>query len=111
MTKAVFKVVPSVRRVYDASSVPRCSACGSRRVFECQLMPNLINVLRPSWGADSKKLTDSERRAAVKRELAGDDKEAKRGLEWGTCLVYSCEKDCSGDGCWKEEAVYVQWDV
>jgi len=111
VTKAVFKAVPTVRRVYDASSVPRCSACGSRRVFECQLMPNLINVLRPSWADDNeKKLTDRERRAAVKRELAGDNKEAKRGLEWGTCLVYSCEKDCSDDGCWREEVVYVQWD-
>ena len=110
MTKAVYKVVPAVGRVYDASSVPKCSGCGSRRVFECQLTPNLINVLRPSWADDSKKLTDSERRAALKRELAGDNKEAKRGLEWGTCLVYSCEKDCS-DGCWKEEVVYVQWDI
>lgn len=113
MTKAAFKVVPAVRRMYDASCVPRCSACGSRRVFECQLTPNLINVLRPSWGDDdSQKLRDdSERRKAVKRALVGDNKEAKRGLEWGTCLVYSCEKDCCRSGCWKEEVVYVQWDV
>ena len=111
VTKAVFKVVPTVRRVYDASSVPRCSACGSERVFECQLMPNLINVLRPSWTEDSQKLTDSERKEAVKRALVGDNKNAKRGLEWGTCLVYSCEKDCSDESCWKEEVVYVQWDV
>ena len=112
VTKAVFTVVPAVRRVYDASSVPRCSACGSVRVFECQLMPNLINVLRPSWADDTQKLTDRERREAVKRALIGDNKEVKRGLEWGTCLVYSCGKDCSdNDGCWREEIVYVQWDV
>ena len=112
VTKAAFKVVPAVRRVYDASSVPRCSACGSERVFECQLTPNLINELRPSWADESQKLTDRERREAVKRALVGDNKELKRGLEWGTCLVYSCEKDCSeNDGCWREEVVYVQWDV
>ena len=97
--------------MYDASSVPRCSACGSKRVFECQLTPNLINVLQPSWGEDTKKLSDSERREAVKRALVGDNKDAKRGLEWGTCLVYSCDQDCSDGSKWREEVVYVQWDV
>ena len=112
VTKAAFKVVPTVKRVYDASSVPRCSVCSSERVFECQLTPNLINELRPSWADESQKLTDRERREAVKRALVGDNKEVKRGLEWGTCIVYSCEKDCSEkDGCWREEVVYVQWDV
>jgi len=112
VTKAAFKVVPAVRRVYDASSVPRCPACGSVRVFECQLTPNLINVLRGSWAEEDsqKKLTDVERREAIKRALVGNNKDAKRGLEWGSCFVYSCEKDCSDDS-WREEVVYVQWDV
>ena len=105
MTKAAFEVVPAVRRVYDASSVPRCSSCGSVRVFECQLMPNLINMLRGSW--EEEKVTG---RDAIKHAFVRDNKDAKRGLEWGTCFVYSCEKDCRSD-CWREEAVYVQWDV
>ncbi|KAN0064844.1 hypothetical protein ACQY0O_001901 [Thecaphora frezii] len=32
---------------YDASCIPPCPACGSARIFEAQLMPNLINLLRP----------------------------------------------------------------
>jgi pre-rRNA-processing protein TSR4 len=77
-------------------------------------MPNLINVLRPAGEEDqSKKLTDEERRKAVERALKGEDKDEKRGMEWGTCLIFSCEKDCcvNAKEVWMEEAVYVQWDV
>ncbi|WFD31483.1 hypothetical protein MSPP1_002520 [Malassezia sp. CBS 17886] len=31
---------------FDASSVPPCPQCGAPRVFELQLMPNLVNLLR-----------------------------------------------------------------
>lgn len=72
-------------------------------------MPNLINVLGAMWGGDSEKLSEAERRAAVKQALIGDNKDDKRGMEWGTCIVYSCSKDCSSR--WSEEVVYVQWDV
>ncbi|KAF8159766.1 programmed cell death protein 2 [Crassisporium funariophilum] len=113
VTKAAFKVVPVVRRVYDASSVPPCPVCKSARVFECQLTPNLINVLRPAWMEGSQKMTDMERRKAVERALkGGDDKEAKRGMEWGTCMVFACSKDCcEGKESFVEEVVYVQWGV
>jgi len=75
-------------------------------------MPNLINVLRPAREA-SKKVTDEERRKAVERALKGEDKDEKRGMEWGTCLIFSCSKDCCVDGeeGWVEEEVYIQWDV
>jgi pre-rRNA-processing protein TSR4 len=75
-------------------------------------MPNLINMLRPV-GEASKKLTDEERRKAVERALKGEDKDEKRGMEWGTCLIFSCLKDCcvnEKEG-WMEEEVYIQWDV
>jgi pre-rRNA-processing protein TSR4 len=75
-------------------------------------MPNLINMLRPV-GEASKKLTDEERRKAVERALKGEDKNEKRGMEWGTCLIFSCSKDCcvnEKEG-WREEEVYIQWDV
>jgi pre-rRNA-processing protein TSR4 len=75
-------------------------------------MPNLINALRPADEA-SKKLTDEERRKAVERALKGEDKDEKRGMEWGTCLIFSCSKDCcenAKEG-WMEEEVYIQWDV
>jgi pre-rRNA-processing protein TSR4 len=46
VTKSVFNVQdPSTRRGYDPTSIPSCPHCDSRRVFECQLMPNLINII------------------------------------------------------------------
>ncbi|KAF8199164.1 programmed cell death protein 2 [Pholiota molesta] len=109
VTKPDFKVVRDQKRVYDASAVPK--------VFECQLVPNLINVLRPADEEKGKKLTDEERRKEVEKALKGGDKDAKRGMEWGTCMIFSCEKDCCEENgkevkeAWREEAVYVQWDV
>ncbi|KAJ7035698.1 programmed cell death protein 2 [Mycena alexandri] len=91
----------------------------SKRVFECQLMPNLINVLSTGDSQDQrKKLTDEERRKLVEQELKGGSSDGRRGMEWGTCLIFSCSKDCSltDDGkeareSWREEAVLVQWGV
>ncbi|KAH9479635.1 putative 20S rRNA accumulation protein 4 [Psilocybe cubensis] len=117
VTKPDFKVVHNQRRVYDTSAVPRCPHCKGPRVFECQLMPNLINILRPSTSADNKKMTDEERRKAVQQALKNEDKLAKTGMDWGTAMIFSCENDCcQEDGkdlkdCWREEIVYIQWDV
>jgi len=82
-------------------------------------MPNLINVLRCTDDANSgKQLSDEERRKAVERALKGvaaPDEGAARGMEWGTCMVFSCENDCCVDEsgmetreCWREEVVLVQ---
>ncbi|KAJ6504843.1 programmed cell death protein 2 [Mycena vitilis] len=119
VTKAAFTVVPPAKRTYDPSSIPPCPVCKSKRVFECQLMPNLINVLRSAGAEDErKKLTDEERRKLVEQELKGDNSAGSRGMEWGTCLIFSCSKDCSLDDSgketresWREETVLVQWGV
>ena len=62
------------------------------------------------------------RKEEVERLLKrqGDD---KRGMEWGTCMVFSCAKDCYNYGTkpspspspekkdlWTEELVLVQWE-
>ncbi|KAI0675435.1 programmed cell death protein 2 [Trametes maxima] len=113
VTKPDFMVAPPRKRTYALASLPRCPYCDAPRVFECQLMPNLINVLRTPPPADAgKKLTDAERRAEVMRALKGSV--ASKGMEWGTCMVFSCEKDCAGTkegSSWREEYVLVQWDV
>ncbi|KAI0641854.1 programmed cell death protein 2 [Trametes meyenii] len=113
VTKPDFMVAPPRKRSYAPASLPRCPYCDGPRVFECQLMPNLINVLRtPAAAADAKKLTDAERRAEVMHAFKGAA--ASKGMEWGTCMVFSCEKDCTGGkegSTWREEYVLVQWDV
>ncbi|KDQ61623.1 hypothetical protein JAAARDRAFT_705148 [Jaapia argillacea MUCL 33604] len=120
VSKADFIVTPPpAKRTYQPSSIPRCPHCHNPRVFECQLMPNIINIFKPLTPNGGKKQTDAERRREVERELKRKDGEGKRGMEWGTCLVFSCEKDCAGEGgavesagkdCWREELVMVQWD-
>ncbi|KAI0044512.1 hypothetical protein FA95DRAFT_1544948 [Auriscalpium vulgare] len=122
VSKADFKVTPAApRRAYDpAQAVPACAHCGAPRVFECQLMPNLINVLKPDGVQSKAALTDEERRKEVERVLKGGAAGADvRGMDWGTILVFSCERDCclapDGKGAakegWKEEFVLVHWDA
>jgi pre-rRNA-processing protein TSR4 len=103
-------VVPPAKRIYQSESIPACGFCQSRRVFECQLMPNLINVLT-SHG--SKGVKEKEKQGDGKENSKGGDKmDEMGGMEWGTCIIFSCEKDCCDDEkeCWREEIVLVQWD-
>lgn len=121
VTGGKFIVTPAVpKRVYDPDSptIDRCDGCGAKRKFECQLMPNLINVLRASPPTDKKQQpqSDVERKKEVERLLKGGAVDGT-GMEWGTCMIFTCEKDCcsSGDGkeaneCWREELVLVQWE-
>jgi len=116
VTKSVFNGQdPSTKRGYDPTSIPSCPHCDSRRVFECQLMPNLINIIGSRADGDRGATTDEERQEAMRNLLKGDA--AGRGMEWGTILVFSCEKNCClGPGnkekqdAWSEELVLVQWD-
>lgn len=78
------KLFPRPQRAYEPSVVEACPWCQSKRVFECQLMPNLINVV-------------------------GGVREGE-GMSWGTCVVFSCGSDCSGCE-WREEAVWIEWDM
>ena len=89
-------------------------------MFECQLMPNLINVLKSSDKDVKKGQTDTERRAELQRLVSGlkgggVKPEERTGMEWGVCMIFSCKADCSGAAegdktCWREEIVLIQWD-
>lgn len=73
-----------------ANGMPRCSNCGSGRVFEVQLTPHAIMELE--------------------RDESGLD-----GMEWGTIIVGVCGKDCQENGVdsgvgYIEEWVGVQWE-
>ena len=100
------------KRAFSSSSLPKCSRCGSDRVFECQLMPNLINVLGSASAKGStqpsKTISDDERRKAVEKEL-----KERSGMEWGTAMVFSCAADCCPDGkeYFAEEEVLIQWET
>lgn len=78
-------------------------------------MPNIINVCRKG-STSSVSLNDEERRKVLEQELKGFNKTDSYGMEWGTVLVFSCERDCCLEGvktvkeCWREEYVLVQWE-
>lgn len=89
--------------------IPPCSICQSPRTFECQLMPNLINVLKqPSNSRES----SQEGKTGLETTLKGGD-----GMSWGTAMIFSCQQDCcfvddkEAKECWTEEVVVVQWDT
>ncbi|TFK25634.1 hypothetical protein FA15DRAFT_590061 [Coprinopsis marcescibilis] len=117
ITKSAFTVGPEQKRAFNPDSVPACPICKSKRLFECQLTPNLINVLRPKEGANQK-LSDDERHKLVEQALKKGDQDERRGMEWGTCMIFSCANDCcledgqkEAKGCWREEKVFIQWDT
>lgn len=118
ITRSASMVTLPARRTYSTASIPSCPHCKGKRVFECQLMPNLINVLRESKAKDDvkKPQTDEERRKEVERVLKGEKSVDRTGMGWGTCMIFSCENDCNEEqgssvgSSWREEVVLVQWD-
>jgi len=106
---------PPTRHEYNPSTLDLCPRCGSPRVFECQIMPNLINVLqRPDPpSSKAKKQSSEERQAELNALLKG----GVDGMEWGTVFIFSCLADCCQDSdgspakeTWAEEIVVAQWD-
>lgn len=80
-------------------------------------MPNLINMLGGDLnsGGEDIATANEQRKEAVQQLLKGDP--YGRGMEWGTVLVFTCEKDCcigpgneEKQGAWSEELVLVHWD-
>jgi len=66
-----------------AADVPVCSACGSAREFEFQVLPQLLYFLK----VDSK---------------------AKDALDWGTLVVYTCKDSCGDGSKYTPEFVWTQ---
>lgn len=62
----------------DAADVPNCERCGSKRVFEFQIMPQLLNHLK------------------------------QPDLDWGIIAVHTCESSCATDVAYTPEFVYKQ---
>ncbi len=107
---------PRPGRGYSAASIPACPDCGSPRIFEYQLMPNLINTLGKGSDIGREDITTDEQRKEIVQRLLKRDPDG-RGMEWGTALVFTCEKDCrrgpgnkEKEGAWSEELVLVHWD-
>lgn len=93
----LWKQVDEGKHVYDESGVPPCEACGGKRTFELQLMPQLVSILSES-GLLKKKEDEFE-------------------LSWASAWILTCTRDCglpsdvSQPGeTWKEELVLLQFE-
>jgi len=77
--------------VPSAAIPPACEACGLKRVFEAQVMPQAIAVLEAGETDDSLE------------------------FGWSTVHVYTCAADCVESGgrgeVWREEAVVVELET
>jgi pre-rRNA-processing protein TSR4 len=72
--------------VYSSAQLPKCPYCGSNRTFELQLMPNILSLLCVTEHAMDEEQTANK---------SGMDK-WNVGMEFGTVMVFVCEKDCNG---------------
>lgn len=74
----------SVNGQAKSADIPPCTYCGSQRIFEFQVLPQLLNHLQ--------------------------FKDVANSLDWGTIAVYACERSCSAGVAkgYAEEFAWVQ---
>lgn len=68
----------STNNVPGEDQIPNCEDCGSKRVFEFQIMPQLLDYLKLNKSVD---------------ERMGPEK----SIDWGILAVYTCEKSCGSN--------------
>ena len=61
----------STEHLPNENDIPNCENCGDKRVFEFQIMPQLLSVLK----LDKSMKEDS--------------------IDWGTLVIYTCEQSCT----------------
>lgn len=72
----------STEHVPVEDDIPQCT-CGSKRAFEFQVMPQLLNSLNVDSGPDP-------------------------GIDWGTLAVYSCANSCDHSSAYCPEVIWKQ---
>ncbi|KAK9717259.1 hypothetical protein K7432_006346 [Basidiobolus ranarum] len=81
---------------YSSSKIPKCPHCNSERVFEFQLMPNILSELPTEKLSDNSPFNLDLNQEEVRKLGDGVIHKFDLGMEWGTIMVFSCEKDCHG---------------
>eukprot|EP00177_Eucheuma_denticulatum_P006782 GFKZ01012328.1.p1 GENE.GFKZ01012328.1~~GFKZ01012328.1.p1 ORF type:complete len:380 (+),score=55.75 GFKZ01012328.1:133-1272(+) len=73
-----------VRSGNDVDTVGKCDRCGGDRVFEMQIMPQLV------WYLSGRKDRNEGKGGSI-GEVA---RRLREDMDWGTILIFSCERSC-----------------
>ena len=74
----------STQNVPQDNDIPNCPYCGSKRVFEFQIMPQLLHVLKLDKNPD------------------------EPSVDWGILAVYTCENSCDQGPAYRKEFIWKQ---
>ncbi|KAI8977137.1 programmed cell death protein 2 [Mycotypha africana] len=93
----------------------RCPHCNSPRVFEFQLMPNILSVLPITEYASKEQSVNQEEQKQQQQTKKTLLDSWNVGMEFGTVLVFVCQKDCHPghmeDVAYMEEELIVQYEM
>ncbi|CAG8658090.1 4871_t:CDS:2, partial [Scutellospora calospora] len=87
----------------NTQRLPKCPKCGSKRVFEFQLMPSLLCILPTGEYATNN--------SKNKNEIGGSKcgiAQFDVGMEWGTVMIFTCQNDCEIYNVNKDEVSYYE---
>jgi len=89
-------------KLNNFDDVPPCKNCGGKRVFEFQVMPQLLHYLKVDENIQKGDL--------LKGLKENDDGTAAAGgaVDFGTVCVFTCEKSCGGADGYQEEWAWRQ---
>ncbi|OMH85790.1 Programmed cell death protein 2-like [Zancudomyces culisetae] len=76
---------------YSTKKLPKCPLCKGPRTFELQVMPSLISVLK----LDGLSMPDAPKNPKAEHGMKNTVFHSSGiGMEFGTILVFSCQRNC-----------------
>ena len=80
----------SSRNIPGPKDIPDCEACGSSRIFEFQIMPQLLNRLN------------------LDIVVQGNTGPSAESIDWGVLAIYTCSASCNESVSYKQEFMWKQ---
>ena len=92
-------------------TIPSCNSCGAKRVFELQLMPALVSLLKiddkrqKATSLNDNKVMDNSftPNIGLVAQCEDSNRLSSEVIEFGTVFVYTCSQ-----GCWSEDVSFLE---